>query len=192
VIDGINQQPNGEGSVSGEVVQITITFTPPIVLPADHYFFRPQVQVADGDFLYLSAPRPIAPPGTAFMGDLQAWIRNADLTPDWLRIGTDVIGGTTPPTFNMSFSLTGETVAQTAPPTPTATPQPTATATQRPNSNDGGGCSVGAGPAASSPSLWLLLAPAAVVWRMRRRRGTHSRPSRTPNELGIPHSGDAL
>jgi len=115
VIDGINQQPtnvtNGEGSVSGEVVQITITFTPPIVLPADHYFFRPQVEVAGGDFLYLSSARPIEPPGTAFMGDLQAWIRNADLTPDWLRIGTDIIGGTTPPTFNMSFSLTGETVA---------------------------------------------------------------------------------
>jgi hypothetical protein len=31
--------------------------------------------------------------------------------PDWLRIGTDIIGGATPPTFNMAFSLTGETVA---------------------------------------------------------------------------------
>ena len=47
VVDGINQAPdnmtNGEGPASGEVVQITITFTPPIVLPADHYFFRPEV-----------------------------------------------------------------------------------------------------------------------------------------------------
>ena len=99
VVDGINQAPgnmtDGEGPASGEAVQITITFTPPIVLPADHYFFRPEVQVAGGDFLYLSAPKPIVAPGTPFMGDLQAWIRNSDLKPDWLRIGTDIIGGTT-------------------------------------------------------------------------------------------------
>jgi hypothetical protein len=42
---------------------------------------------------------------------LQAWIRNSNLAPDWLRIGTDIIDGApTPPTFNMAFSLTGETV----------------------------------------------------------------------------------
>ena len=29
------------------------------------------------------------------------------LDPDWLRIGTDIVGGTTPPTFNMAFSITG-------------------------------------------------------------------------------------
>ena len=43
VADGINPAPenmtNGEGAASGEVVRITITFTPSIVLPADHYFF---------------------------------------------------------------------------------------------------------------------------------------------------------
>src|SRR6185369_15511740 len=55
-----------------------------------------------------SGQRPI--PGAPFSPDLQAWIRNANLAPDWLRIGTDIIGGATPPTFNMSFSLTGETV----------------------------------------------------------------------------------
>ena len=48
--------------------------------------------MAGGDFLYLSAPRPIVAPGTPFAGDLQAWIRNSDLAPDWLRIGTDIIG----------------------------------------------------------------------------------------------------
>src|SRR5262249_7804533 len=72
---------------------------------------RPEVQVTGGDFLYLSAPRPIVSPGTPFTGDLQAWIRNANLAPDWLRIGTDIIGGTPVPTFNMTFSLTGDTVA---------------------------------------------------------------------------------
>jgi len=116
VLNGINPSPsrtNGEGSATGDQVQISITFRQPIVLPAGHYFFRPDVLVADGDFLYLSAARPIASPGAPFVGDLQAWIRNSRLAPDWVRIGTDVIGATppdTPPTFNMTFSLSGNTV----------------------------------------------------------------------------------
>ena len=123
VVNGINKKPNqntkGDGSASGEEVQLTITFTPPIVLPApasplNHYFFRPEVQVSGGgNFLYLSTPRS---PGVPFVGDLQAWIRNTDLKPDWLRIGTDIIGGATPPTFNMAFSLSGETVPVTGVP----------------------------------------------------------------------------
>jgi hypothetical protein len=121
VVDGINKLPNnvttmGEGPVTGEEAEITITFTSPIVLPAGHYFFRPEVLLTSGDFLYLSAPRPIASPGTPFVGDLQAWIRNSNLNPDWLRIGTDIIGGATPPTFNMAFSLTGDTVPQAGTP----------------------------------------------------------------------------
>jgi hypothetical protein len=122
VVNGINKKPNqntkGEGAASGEEVQITITFTPPIVLPApasplNHYFFRPEVQVNGGNFLYLSTPRSL---GIPFVGDLQAWIRNTDLKPDWLRIGTDIIGGATPPTFNMAFSLSGETLPVTGVP----------------------------------------------------------------------------
>jgi hypothetical protein len=114
VVSGINEAPHnvthGEGPASGEVVEITMTFTPPILLPAGHYFFRPEVLVTGGDFLYLSAPRPIVPPGTPFLGDLQAWIRNSALSPDWLRIGTDIIDGSPAPTFSMTFSLAGETV----------------------------------------------------------------------------------
>jgi hypothetical protein len=116
VVDGINKKPNstthGEGPATGEEVEIGITFTNPILLPAGHYFFRPEVLVTGGgDFLFLSAPKPIVSPGTAIAGDLQAWIRNSDLAPDWLRIGTDIINNTTPPpTFNMTFSLTGNTV----------------------------------------------------------------------------------
>ena len=123
VVNGINKKPNqntkGDGQASGEEVQLTITFTPPIVLPApasplNHYFFRPEVQVSGGgNFLYLSTPRS---PGVPFVGDLQAWIRNTDLKPDWLRIGTDIVGGATPPTFNMAFSLSGETVPVTGVP----------------------------------------------------------------------------
>jgi hypothetical protein len=115
-VNGIDKKPNqatlGEGPASGAEVQIAISFTPPIILPEDHYFFRPQAQVTGGNFLYLSAPRPIVPPGTPFVGDLQAWIRNSNLAPDWLRIGTDIIDGATPPTFSMTFSLAGETVPQ--------------------------------------------------------------------------------
>lgn len=115
VVKDIN--PNTlEGSATGDVVEITIAFNPPILLPADHYFFRPEVEVDGGDFLYLSAPKPIVAPGTPFTGDLQAWIRNSDLAPDWLRIGTDIIGGTPAPTFNMTFSLSGETVPRAGTP----------------------------------------------------------------------------
>jgi hypothetical protein len=119
VVNGINKAPNsttrGEGQASGEEVEIDIIFNPPVILPADHYFFRPEAVLTDGDFLYLSAPRPIVPPGTPFAGDLQAWIRNSDLAPDWLRIGTDIIGGVTPPTFNMTFSLTGASLPRSMP-----------------------------------------------------------------------------
>jgi hypothetical protein len=50
------------------------------------------------------------PPGTPISPDLQAWIRNSNLDPDWLRIGTDIVGGAPPPTFNMAFELDGSTV----------------------------------------------------------------------------------
>src|SRR5262249_19793047 len=59
---------------------------------------------------WLSAPGNNPP---VFTGDLQAWIRNANLDPNWLRIGTDIIGGAPPPTFNMAFSLTGTTEVAT-------------------------------------------------------------------------------
>jgi hypothetical protein len=59
--------------------------------------------------------RPIVPPGTPFLPDLQAWTRDATLDPDWVRIGTDIVGGSPfgdpAPTFNLAFSLAGETVA---------------------------------------------------------------------------------
>ena len=113
VVNKINPAPNqftgGEGPATGDEVEIDITFTPPIFLPAGHYFFRPEVQVSGG-FLYLSAPKPIVSPGTPFpagIADLQSWIRNAKLSPDWSRIGTDIIGQGT---FNAAFSLKGDTI----------------------------------------------------------------------------------
>ena len=126
VINGINKKPNqlthGEGPATGEEVEIDITFNTPLFLPADHYFFRPEVQVNGGNFLFLSAPRPITngtpfPAGTT---DLQAWIRNAELKPDWLRIGSDIINGNPPTffpaTFNMTFSLSGNNIPEAGTP----------------------------------------------------------------------------
>jgi len=108
VLNGINPSPNqttgGEGPVTGEEVRFTIDLLTPINLPIDHYFFIPQVELAGTDnFFWLPSERPIVS-GTPFSPDLQSWIRNADLDPDWSRIGADVVGGTT---FNGAFSLTG-------------------------------------------------------------------------------------
>jgi hypothetical protein len=110
VVNGIAPAAHSEGPASGEQVEIDITFSVPIFLPAGHYFFRPEVQLGNGNFLFLSAPKPITA-GTTFpagTNDLQAWIRNASLAPDWLRIGADIIGGGN--AFNMTFSLTGNTL----------------------------------------------------------------------------------
>ena len=100
VLNGIHPLPGfktgGDGAVTGQEVEFNVIFSTPFSLPADHYFFVPQVQLASGDFFWLSAPRPIVPPGTPFppgFTDLQEWIRNEDLAPDWLRVGTDIVGG---------------------------------------------------------------------------------------------------
>ena len=113
-----NQRTGGNGPITGQEVQIDVTFLTPLSLAANHYFFIPQVQLSNGgEFYWLSASRPISGAGTtpfpAGVTDLQAWTRDAGLDPDWSRIGTDIVGGTTPPTFNMAFSLDG-----------TATPEP--------------------------------------------------------------------
>jgi hypothetical protein len=113
VVNKINKVPGqftgGEGPVTGEEVRVDVTFQPGIVLPADHYFFRPEVGLSSGDFLWLSAPKPIVSPGNPFTPDLQSWIRNSDLNPDWLRIGTDI---THQGPFNASFSLAGQVVPE--------------------------------------------------------------------------------
>jgi hypothetical protein len=111
VLAGIHPAPNqttgGEGPVAGQEVLFSVTLTDPFVLPPGHYFFVPQVQVSGPatNFYWLSTPHPTVAPGTPFTPDLQAWIRNSALQPDWLRAGTDIVGGTTPPTFNAAFTL---------------------------------------------------------------------------------------
>jgi len=115
VINGINPKPGnqtgGEGPVTGEEVLFDVMFTNPIDLLAGSYFFVPQVGLSGGafPFLWLSAARPTSPP---FSPDLQSWIRDENLDPDWLRIGTDIVGGTT---YNAAFTVSGST---------TTTPEP--------------------------------------------------------------------
>lgn len=112
VVNGIKAIPSqftgGEGAVTGEEVQFNVSFTTPFTLGADHVFFRPEVGLGSaGDFLWLSAPKPIVAPGTPFATDLQSWIRNdgtGALAPDWARIGTDI---THQGPFNAAFSLSG-------------------------------------------------------------------------------------
>jgi hypothetical protein len=115
--DAISLKSGGDGSVSGEEVRFNVRFTQPLDLAAGHYFFVPQVGLSDSApegsaFLWLSAPKPIVRPGTPFppgFTDLQSWMRDdPTLAPDWLRIGTDIIGGTT---FNATFSLSGDIVS---------------------------------------------------------------------------------
>lgn len=123
---GIHPLPNpttgGNGALTGQEVQFDVSFLTALLLPANHYFFVPQVQVSDanGNFYWLSAARPIVPPGTPFpqgFTDLQGWTRDAALDPDWLRVGTDIVGAGT---FNYAFSLSGESV--TPVPLPAALP----------------------------------------------------------------------
>jgi hypothetical protein len=120
VQNGINPSPSqmtgGEGPVTGQEIAIDFTLATALALGADHYFFVPQVQLTNGTFYWLSGPRPITAPGTPFTPDLQAWIRNSNLAPNWLRVGTDIVGGSA--TFNGAFTLVGDTTTTTPVPEP--------------------------------------------------------------------------
>jgi len=117
VVNGINKSPNqftgGEGSATGQEVQLNITFTTPFLLPGGtDLFFRPEVALTTGNFLWMSAPRPVSGGTGPFVPDLQSWIRNdgtGALAPDWLRIGTDI---THQGPFNATFSLSGDPVPE--------------------------------------------------------------------------------
>jgi len=115
---GIHPAPNsttgGNGPVTGQEVQFDVSFVTPFILPGDHYFFVPQVLLTNGaQFYWLSASRPISGAGTTpFAPDLQAWTRDANLDPDWLRVGTDIVGGSPAPQFNAAFSLNGVTAPE--------------------------------------------------------------------------------
>lgn len=108
VVNGIHPIPDqttgGEGAISGREIRFNVNFNDAISLAADHYFFVPQVELKNGNFLWLSAAKPIVGGSGPFTPDLQSWIRDENLAPDWLRIGTDIVGGTA---FNQAFSVSG-------------------------------------------------------------------------------------
>lgn len=107
VINGVHGGPNsmtgGEGAATGIEMRFDFVFDTPMLLPAGHYFFVPQEQLTLRDFLWLSTPAPSS------ADDFEACTRNANLAPDWLRVGTDIIGGEPAQTYNMAFSLSGNT-----------------------------------------------------------------------------------
>jgi hypothetical protein len=114
VVSGINKSPNqftdGEGAATGQEVLFNIVFNTPFILPGGtDIFFRPEVGLATGNFLWLSAPKPIVGGTGPFLPDLQTWTRNANLAPDWLRIGTDI---THQGPFNATFSLSGDAIPE--------------------------------------------------------------------------------
>jgi hypothetical protein len=113
---GVHAQPNqftaGNGPATGQEVEFDVTFATPFTLPADHYFFVPHVQLDNGDFLWLSAARPISGGTGSFVGDLQSWTRDdsdGGIEPDWLRVGTDI---THQGPFNAAFSLSGSVIPE--------------------------------------------------------------------------------
>lgn len=101
VATGIHPSPNnltgGDGPVTGREVRYRLTPDTPIRLDPGRYFLVPQVTLTSGHFLWLSATTPVAP-------DSETWIRDAALAPDWLRVGTDIVGGHV---YNAAFSLVG-------------------------------------------------------------------------------------
>ena len=114
VLNGIHPVPNtftgGEGAVRGTEVRFDVNFASSIFLPDNHYFFVPQVQMLGNDeFYWLSAPKPITGGTGPFAPDLQTWIRDSNLDPNWLRVGTDITGQGP---FNASFSLEGGTTPE--------------------------------------------------------------------------------
>src|SRR5215831_9812731 len=121
---GIHPMPHqttmGNGPLTGEEVQISVNLSSTFDLPPDHYFFVPQVEVNNGGtFYWLSASRPISGAGTTpfppGFTDLQAWTRDQFLDPDWLRVGTDIVGGgANAPTYNTAFALDGTVVPEPA------------------------------------------------------------------------------
>jgi hypothetical protein len=56
-----NQTTGGNGPVTGQETVISVNLTTPFDLLAGQYFFVPQVELSNGDFFWLSAPRPGTP-----------------------------------------------------------------------------------------------------------------------------------
>ena len=75
-------------------MEFDLSFTHGLLLPANHYFFVPQVEVSDArQFLLAVGGKADRGPGRRpRFTDLQSWTRDEMLDPDWLRVGTDITG----------------------------------------------------------------------------------------------------
>ena len=115
VLNGIHPMPGqftgGDGAVTGQEVTLQHLVLeraqparrPLLLRPASPGDER-RVPLAVG----AAADRAPGVPFPAGSTDLQSWIRNAALDPDWLRVGTDI---THQGPFNAVFTLSGDTVA---------------------------------------------------------------------------------
>ena len=105
----------GNGPVTGEEVQFSVTFTTPFLLPADHYFFVPQVQLIRRRFLVAVGAEADRSAGDAVPARLH---RPAKLDPrrsPRSRLAARRHGHrrrNPAPTFNAAFSLTGAVVPE--------------------------------------------------------------------------------
>jgi hypothetical protein len=107
------------GPLKGELRQIDVTLTTPLVLKPGAVFLSIVVNPSEGQFLRLAGSRPPTFPSPLPTGviDRQAWFRtNAGFTnalePDWVR-GSDVVNqqnGTANPAFNLGFKVQGDPV----------------------------------------------------------------------------------
>ena len=86
--------------MTGQETLISVNLTTPFNLPADHYFFVPQVELSNrGLFLALGSEADCST-GNALSPRLH---RSSELDtrcnvgPDWLRVGTDIVGPTQGP-----------------------------------------------------------------------------------------------
>jgi hypothetical protein len=100
----------------GGGLTIDFAFPDPILLPAGHYFFSPQVVVTNvvpgppepGSFYWLSAPWPVGDPATDYSASFRG---NGDIGPPfWIPLSYALQDGP----YNTSFSLRGEATPEPA------------------------------------------------------------------------------
>jgi hypothetical protein len=113
---GIDPKPGrttgGDGKIAGEEVQFNVTFSDPLILPADHYFFVPQVEVKDAaiSFGCRRRDRSTAAPGLS-LGICRSDPR-CHARPGLAACRHGHPGRRDTPTFNAAFSLSGSAVPE--------------------------------------------------------------------------------
>ena len=93
VLNGIHPLPGintgGDGPVTGQEVQFNVLFSTPFSLPADHYFFVPQVQLIERRFLLALGAQADRPAGDAVPG----WLHRPPRMDSQRKPGTGLAAG---------------------------------------------------------------------------------------------------